>query len=88
MSPKTEKVVSRFYVEEMQKEVNVKDREIANLYRNRCLALEKEVKDLKNKNNRLLGEISRLSRTCADISSVLNTYTFNDDGKWGDIDDL
>ena len=81
MSPKVEKVVSRFYVEEIEKEVKTKDREIADLYRSRCLELEKEVKDLKNKNNRLLGEISRLSRTCADLSSVLNAYTFNDDGK-------
>ena len=76
-----QKVVSRFYEEDLEKEVNSKDREIADLYRSRCLALEKEVKDLKNKNNRLLGEINRLSRTCADLSSVLNTYTFNDDGK-------
>lgn len=81
MAPKVEKVVSRFYVEEIEKEVKTKDREIADLYRSRCLELEKEVKDLKNKNNRLLGEINRLSRTCADLSSVLNVYTFNDDGK-------
>ena len=75
------KVVSRFYEEDLEKEVNRKDREIANLYRNRCLELEKEVKDLKNKNNRLMGEISRLSKICVNLSSALDTSTFNDDGK-------
>ena len=82
MASKTEKVVSRFhYEEDFEKEVNTKDREIANLYRSRCLALEKEVKDLKNKNNHLMGEISRLSRTCSNLSSILNMSTFSDDGK-------
>ena len=88
MAPKVEKVVSRFYVEEMEKEVSSKDREIADFYRSRCLTLENEVKDLKNKNNRLMGEISRLSKICVNLSSALDTSTFNDDGKWGGINDL
>ena len=82
MASKTEKIVSKFHNEEdLEKEVNTKDRDIADLYRSRCLALEKEVKDLKNKNNHLMGEISILNRTCANLSNALNMPAFNDDGK-------
>ena len=77
-------ILSRYSIEDFERNEVKRETEIADMYRHRCVKLEKEIETLKKKNSFLTKEIVKANRELNDLKDAyirLLSSNNMDDGK-------